>query len=123
MTSPPPYRPPARYGPSRNIPGHNSAYRRDVLMALQDELPPLLQSEVLLHWRLRQQGHEIGLDPAMKLSHMGETTVVGIVVGYFVMHQHFAALGASGSGRPVLIRILRVLATPLLPVVGWTRFG
>src|SRR3972149_2295625 len=29
MNPPPPYRPPAGYAQSRNIPGHNSAYRRD----------------------------------------------------------------------------------------------
>ncbi|MBM2842332.1 MAG: hypothetical protein HW404_169 [Anaerolineales bacterium] len=122
MNYDPDYRPPAKYGPSRNIPGHNSAYRRDVLMALQDELPPLLQSEVLLQWRLRQQGYEIGVDPAIKLSHLGETTVAGIAFGYYVMHQHFAALRSPGPGRPFLQRGLRVLATPLVPFVRFTRF-
>jgi len=119
----PAFRPPARYGPSLAIASHNAAYRRDVLMALEDELPPLMQSEVLLHWRLRQEGREIGIDPAIKVAHMGETTLVGIVVGYFVMHQHFGALRSRVSGWPFWLRILRVLATPLVPCVRFTRFA
>jgi hypothetical protein len=118
----PAFRPPARHGPSRSIPGHNSAYRRDVLLALGSELPPLMQSEVLLQWRLVQQGHEIGVDPAIKLAHMGETTLEGVVVGYYVMHRHFAAFRSPGSGRPFLLRLLRVLATPLVPFVRFMRF-
>jgi hypothetical protein len=58
----------------------------------------------------------------MKVAHLGETTVEGIVYGYYVMHRHFAALRTPGSGRPWLLRGLRVLATPLVPLVRFARF-
>jgi hypothetical protein len=118
----PAFRPPARYGPSRNIPGHNSAYRREVLLGLGDDLPPLLQSEVVLQWKLGQQGHEIGLDPAIKLAHSGETSLPAIVHGYYVMHRHFGAHRARAAGWSLGRRLLRVLSTPLVPFVRFTRY-
>ncbi len=66
-------RPPARRSESAALPGHNSAYQRDVLLTFDVELALLLQSEVVLQWKLRQRGYRIGVEPAMKFAHLNET--------------------------------------------------
>jgi hypothetical protein len=123
MSYPPSWRPPARHGSCHGIPGHNSAYRRDVLIAMEGALPALLQNEVLLQWRLRDQGYEIGIDPAIKVAHLGETSTAQLIRSYFVMHRHFGSVRARMYRWSLLSRILRVLATPLVPAIRFARFS
>ncbi|CAB4913657.1 unannotated protein [freshwater metagenome] len=45
--------------PYTDLPGHNSSYSRDLLLALGGELTELLKLEYVLHGRLRAAGHEL----------------------------------------------------------------
>jgi len=123
MNYPPIWRPPARYGPCSGIPGHNSTYRRDVLMAMGGDLPALLQNEASLQWKLREQGYEVGIDPAIKVAHLSETSTIQLVRGYFAMHRNFGSVRARVCRWSLLSRVLRVLATPLVPAVRFVRFS
>ena len=39
-----------------HLPGHNSSYRRDLLLAIGDGLAEELEAETLLHWQLHETG-------------------------------------------------------------------
>jgi hypothetical protein len=60
---------PAPAGPRGHLPGHNSAYARDLLLALGDALPDWLDAESLLQWHLRAAGHELRLAPEARTAH------------------------------------------------------
>ncbi len=123
MNYPATWRPPAAHRTTRGIPGHNSSYRRDVLVSMNHELAPMLHSEVMLHWKFEEMGLEIGIDPAIKASHLSETTLRHVVFGYYFLHRHFGAARATVWGWSFFTRILRVLATPLVPLVRFVRFA
>jgi hypothetical protein len=52
------------------LPGHNSVYRRDVLLAYGDDLPRMLDSQTVLMWDLRSQGHQLYFEADAVLYHM-----------------------------------------------------
>lgn len=122
MNYPARWRPPARYGPSKSLPGQNSAYKREVLLALDSDLPSLLQSEILLMWKLVEQGYEIGIDPAIKFRHINETSLRQLGRGYYWMHRSFGHARAQSYRWSWATRLARVLATPLLPWVRLMRY-
>jgi hypothetical protein len=62
--------PPAQAGEVSSVAAHNSSYRRDVLLALGDQLDGLMVSETLLQWRLRELGHRVFLEPRAKAAHV-----------------------------------------------------
>ena len=43
------------------LPGHNSSYKRDVLLGYGDRLESMMESETVLHWDLRAKGHRLYL--------------------------------------------------------------
>jgi hypothetical protein len=51
------------------LPGHNSAYRRDLLLALGDGLEEALRAEAVLHWRWRAEGRTLWLEPQAVTAH------------------------------------------------------
>jgi hypothetical protein len=53
-----------------HLPGHNSSYKRGLLLAYGERLPELLESETVLHWELRAQGHQLYLEPAARTRHL-----------------------------------------------------
>lgn len=55
------------------LPGHNSAYKRDLLLGYGDRLEALLGAETTLHQELRAQGYRLYLEPAAKTSHLNFT--------------------------------------------------
>ena len=48
---------PGRAGRRDHLPGHNSSYKKEILLAYGSELEPMLEAESVLHWDLRQKGH------------------------------------------------------------------
>ena len=67
------WRPPARRGEARLLPGHNAFYRREVLLTFGQALGDLLQAEAALHMKMRQAGHRLGIEPAVRFAHLNET--------------------------------------------------
>ena len=53
-----------------HLPGHNSSYTRDVLMALGPDLAPQLEAESLLHWRLHAEGARLSVAPGAITRHL-----------------------------------------------------
>jgi hypothetical protein len=61
---------PAGGGEVRHLPGHNSAYKKDVLIAYGADLSRWLEAESLIHWDLRTRGHRLCLEPAARTRHL-----------------------------------------------------
>ena len=101
--------------------GHNTSYKRAVLGSYGDELESLYRSERMLHYRLRQAGHRILAEPRAQLAHVNIS-----IPGETLRH---AFLGGALFGKyraaqmPLLERLARTIAAPLVPVVRSCRIG
>jgi hypothetical protein len=115
-----PLAPPARRGESMLLPGSNSAYRRDVLLGYEDRLHLFLDTEWLLHWQLRRDGHRLLVDPAVKFAHLNETRFRSLAVAAFL---------ANRLSAPRRVRLFHwseariALYFWLTPLIPWVRLG
>ena len=64
---------PAAAGEVDELPGHNTSYKRDVLLEYGDRLEALLGAESMLHQELRARGHRLYLEPAAQTFHVNFT--------------------------------------------------
>jgi hypothetical protein len=97
------------------LPGHNSSFKRDILLSYGDELAELLRAEIVLHSRLHADGHRMLLEPAAKFEHINESTLASASLGRFLWHRCYGPMRSRAFGWPLGRRIVYVLATPLIP--------
>jgi hypothetical protein len=114
-----PWLAPAPAGPRDHLPGRNTCYKRSALREHEDELAVLLDSESVLHWKLRTRGHQLYLQPAAKVRHRSITTLRVAVRETFLSGRVFAALRSRRWGLPR--RAGYALGSPLLPLLRGTR--
>jgi hypothetical protein len=110
--------PPAPRGESDLLPGHNSSYRRELLLAFGEELEELLQAEPVLQGRLLQAGHRLLVEPDVKLAHLNENMLRGLSGTYF-----FGRCFASARTRSGWSSWKRAAYVPLAPLVPWIRLA
>lgn len=110
---------PAPAGVVAHLPGHNSSYKRDVLLRLGEELDALLEAETVLHWRLRAQGHQLYLEPAAKTRHWNYSRLESSILVRFFAGRLFAAFRARHWSLPH--RLLYISGAPLIPFVRFYR--
>ncbi|HJX28859.1 MAG TPA: hypothetical protein VJ885_13185, partial [Thermoanaerobaculia bacterium] len=82
-----PWLPPARRAEHDMLPGHNSSFKRDLLLAYGEELEDLLRAEIVLHGRLRLDGHRLLLEPAARFAHLNESTLWSVAEGRFLWNR------------------------------------
>jgi Glycosyl transferase family 2 len=114
-----PWMPPARGGAWPHIPGHNSAYRRDALLALGDRLPVMIEAESVLHWALGAEGHAFALAPDARTRHVNFSRLYPSLQLRFHGSRQFASrrCGRWPAGR----RAAFAAAAPLIPLVRLAR--
>ncbi|MGZ8203870.1 MAG: glycosyltransferase, partial [Burkholderiales bacterium] len=56
-----------------HLPGHNSAYRRELLLALGDDLARAIEAESALHFEWWAQGRRLWLEPQARVHHVNIT--------------------------------------------------
>jgi hypothetical protein len=61
---------PVSGGSVDHLPGHNSSYKRDLLLAYGSQLDAMLEAESVLHWELLAKGHQLCLEPAARTYHL-----------------------------------------------------
>jgi glycosyltransferase involved in cell wall biosynthesis len=99
------------------LPFHNTAYRRDTIMKYDNELDSLFALEILLQWRLRQDGHHLLLESAMRVFHYYETDIFTMWQADHNASHVFAANWSRLYSWSVWQRIIRISCTPLMPLV------
>lgn len=101
------------------LPGHNSSYKRAVLLEYGERLDTLMEAETVLMWDLRAKGHRLLLDPTAQAAHMNFGYWSSWVPVMFLNGRAFADTRAAGW--PVLKRIVFVAASPAIPLVRFAR--
>ena len=114
-----PWRAPAVSGVVDHLPGHNSSYKRAVLLAYGAALESMLEAETVLHWDLRAKGHRLYLEGAATLAHLNFGRLSSWVPVQVYSGRLFAATRAQ-EWSPVR-RLLYAGGAPLIPLVRLAR--
>lgn len=108
--------------PSREaefLPGHNTSYKREVLMGYADQLDPMMEAETVLHWDLREKGHRLYMESSASVAHTNFSLWSSWIPAQFYNGRLFA--GARARQKPLPWRTAFVLGAPLIPAVRLWR--
>lgn len=108
-----PWLAPARAGERDFLPGHNSSYKRSVLLGYAGGLDAMLDAETLLHWDLRARGERLWLEPRARIAHTNFSLWRSWLPAQFHYGRLFAGLRARGMSR--LRRAIYIAGSPLIP--------
>ncbi|UCC75700.1 MAG: glycosyltransferase [Anaerolineales bacterium] len=114
-----PWLAPTVCGEMEHLPGHNSCYKRSVLVGYGSELDTLLRAESTLHWDLRSKGERLYLEGAARANHVNYSLFFSWLRLRFHAGRVFAATRAQRW--PLWRRWLYVIGGPLIPVVRLGR--
>lgn len=110
---------PMASGEMSHLPGHNSTYKRDVLIRYGDRLASMLAAESILHWDLRAQGHTLYLEASAQTAHVNYSLLRPFLPLQFYAGRIFAAKRALDW--PAWKRLVYGLGSPLIPLVRLRR--
>lgn len=102
-----------------DLPGHNSSYKRDLLLEYQDRLEEMLDTETVLHQDLRDHGHRLYLEPAAKTHHNNFTQPLPWILYLCYAARIFAAQRVYSW--PLRRRMAYSAGAPLIPLVRLKR--
>ncbi|HVO26562.1 MAG TPA: glycosyltransferase [Candidatus Margulisiibacteriota bacterium] len=114
-----PWLDPATAAVVSHLPGHNSSYKRAVLLEYADDLDTLLAAESVLHWELCHKGYQLYLEPAARTLHMNYSGLVDSIR----LRLHGGRVFAAARARtwPLARRLAYTAAAPLIPFVRLRR--
>jgi hypothetical protein len=114
-----PWSDPAPSGFVEFLPGHNSSYKRDVLLGYGARLEDLMEAETLMHWDLRARGHQLYLESAARTSHVNFSRWSSWLQAQFHNGRVFA--GTRIAAMSGVRRIVYIVGSPLIPMVRFRR--
>lgn len=103
------------------LPGHNSSYKREVLVGYGDRLESMMEAETVLHWDLRANGHRLYLESAASVAHMNFSLWMSWIPSQFLNGRLFA--GARARQMSPLRRWVYAVGSPLIPLVRLVRIA
>ncbi len=106
---------PEKGGEIHHIGGHNSSYKKDLLLAYGDRLPDILEAESAMQWDLASQGQRFYLEPRARMVHLNFALFRPSIKLRYCGGRLFAANRSRNwsFGR----RLGYTLASPLIPLV------
>lgn len=108
--------------PSREVeflPGHNTSYKREVLVGYGDQLDTMMEAETVLHWDLREKGHRLYMESTASAAHTNFSLWTSWIPAQFYNGRLFA--GARARQKSLSWRMVYVLGSPLIPGVRLWR--
>ncbi len=90
---------PVSPGTCAHVPGHNSSYKRSMLVAYGEQLSTMLEAESVLHWDLHRRGHAVAMEPAARTRHENFSRFCPSILLRFSSGRLFAASRALGWPR------------------------
>lgn len=100
------------------LPGHNSSYKRDVLLSYGDRLEQMMDAETVLHWDLRAKGHHLYFEPTARVAH----TNFSLWSSWVPIQYHNGRLFAGSRNQEMKWwqRVIYIAGSPLIP---WVRLA
>ncbi len=110
---------PPTAGEMAELPGHNTSYKRDLLLDYGARLESVLGAESVLHRELRARGHRLYLETAATTAHLNFTDLARWIPYLFHSGRLFAAERVR-DWTP-LRQAVYSLGSPLIPLVRFKR--
>ena len=110
---------PRHTGEHDHLPGHNTSYKREVLLAFGQELDTLIEAETPLQWRLRASGHRLFQDARARVAHTNFERWRTFL--YVCLHAGRVFASTRSLHWSTLQRVGFTLASPLVPFVRAQR--
>ena len=110
---------PTSTGEQPFLPGHNSSYRKSILLEFGACLEDLLGTETVLHLEIRRRGHRLVIEPRARAAHTNFGRIGPWLPAQFYHGRVFAAERARRWN--LARRIFYAVASPLIPCVRLVR--
>ena len=111
--------PPAVSGEVRSLPGHNSSYKKEILLSYGDQLDDLMEAESVLHHQLVTKGHRLFLESGTCTAHMNFGTWSSWLPKRYYTGRQFSSTWAKWW--PWYRRLFYTCASPLIPFIRTWR--
>lgn len=111
-------RPPAPRGPVPLVAGQNSAFKRDILLSYEPHLELMLNADLVLQWKMQQDGYRMFYEPSVTMAHKNENTFRSLAVGVFYWNWCFSNVRAHMFEWNWVRRAIWIALAPLIP---WVR--
>jgi len=98
-----------------HLPGHNSSYKRSILLSYGSDLEKMMEAESVLHWDLRARGHNLFLQPAARTFHTNFAKLSTLAYAHIHAGRQFGASRAENLKWGFPKRIFYAAAAPLIP--------
>jgi hypothetical protein len=109
----------ATSGPVDDLPGHNSSFKRDVLLEYGNGLEAALRAHPLIGQDLRRRGHDLYLEATARTAHLNVTEPSAWLRERFAGGRFFA--GLRSADWPFTRRLAYALGSPLIPPIRCYR--
>ncbi len=103
-------------GSVRHLPGHNSSYKRDILLSYGNQLESLMEAENILHRFMKAKGYELLLESKTCTSHLNFGTWSSWLPKRYYTGRQVASTWSKTWSWPR--RLLFTIASSLIP---WIR--
>ena len=110
---------PVAPGACDHVPGHNSSYKRAILLDYAARLSEMLEAESVLHWDLRRRGHAVAMEPAARTRHENFSRFGPSILLRFSCGRLFAA--SRAMGWPWWRRAMFAVGSAVLPFLRSRR--
>jgi len=97
------------------LPGHNSSYKRDILLQYGTELDSLMEAETVLFWDLRRKGYTLLFEPAARVRHTNFSRLRPYLSALWHLGRSFADKRAEPWSVPR--RAAYAVAAPAIPFI------
>ena len=114
-----PWTDPSPGGMMRELPTHNSSFKRDELLACGERLPELLRYSEGINAVLRERGGRLYLEPRARTFHVNVSRAASWVVERSAAGRAYAA--SRAAGWPAWRRTAYAVGSPLIPLVRGRR--
>jgi len=104
---------PVAPGACHHVPGHNSSYKRAILLDYGTKLSEMLEAESVLHWDLQRRGYAVAMEPAARTRHENFSRFRPSILLRFSCGRLFAA--SRSLGWPLGRRALFAVGSAVLP--------
>ena len=116
-----PWLEPVQAGIVGHLPGHNSSYKKEVLLSYGPDLEKMLEAETPMQWDLRSRGHRFCMEEKAKVFHLNYSRFLDSVSLRLNVGRLFAC--RRSDHWPLWKRWMFVLASPAIPVVRFFRLA
>ena len=108
------YTEPVESGEINDLPGHNTSYKRSILLDYGDDLRDMLIRTNIMHMDLRARGYHLYMENKAKTNHLNVSKTSSILSDLFCNGQLYTAALAQYKRWSISKRILHALLEPLI---------